>query len=138
MADLLFDNGADLFGDGGWVTDTHKMMLLDNTYTPSATDHFVSDVVAKEITAAGYGRWTVTTPARNVNTGTSKTEYSCDQPSFGTMAAGQTARYVALFRFITNDAASPLIAVYDIGATDTADVNPVLGSGRIIALLSQI
>jgi hypothetical protein len=39
---------------GELVSNTHKIMLLKNTYTPNADHKFVSDLVAHECDATGY------------------------------------------------------------------------------------
>ena len=102
-------------------TDTIKVMLLDNTYSPdttdsSATEH-VDDVSAKEvITGTTYtGPITLTTPTVTISGGV--TTFDADDVSIGVDASGFTnARYIVLYKDSGVEATSPLVAVGDLGS----------------------
>lgn len=128
MADLIYDYGLDEWRT--WTTGTFEWMGLQDTYTPSRTHHYVSDVNTHEIGVSGYARDTVTTPARTVNTTLHRITYDCDDPNFGSPVAGETVGYVVLYQLVTNDSDSILLALYDIGdfATDGGLFSPVIGA----------
>lgn len=134
MANAFFDSGLDQLGE--WEVSTFRVLLATTSYTFDVTDVFVADLVADELASAGYARATISTPVRNVNTSLNRIEYQCDSPlSFGTPAIGGTYRWGILYKFVTNDAASPLVGAYDIGngsgiSTDGAALSiPVLAAG---------
>lgn len=112
----LFTYGADEMAT--WVSNTFKFGLLKGSgYVPDKDHHFVAALTpgSNEVSVAGYTRQTATTPVRTVNTSTDRIIYSCDTIDFGTPAAGQTVTGLFLYRHVTNDADSILIAYYDIG-----------------------
>lgn len=124
MSTLIYNQGLDLMQD--WTTGTYKFLLLKSSAAAFDRDmDFVADVVASsaEISASGYARDTVTTPTRTVSDVDNCTYYDCDDPDFGSIAAGQTVGRMVLFKFITNDASSLLIADFDLTDTPT-DGNP--------------
>lgn len=123
MANVIFTYGADKLG--AWTTSTYKFALMKSSYTPNSSHDFMDDVVAgsSEISVSGYSRVTASTKTRTPNTGQGRIYYNCDDPSFGSLAAGQTAGGVVLFQFVTNDADSIPIVFLDITnlATDALD-----------------
>lgn len=105
--------------------DTFKIMLLDNGHALNRAAHdFVSDVVADEVTGTNYARLTLTSPAvtgpvANVIT------WDATEPATPHWAQSGTgftdARYAVLFKFVTVDADSPIIAYHDF-VTDKGNV----------------
>ena len=97
-----------------------RVLLTTSAYTPSATTHeFVSDIT-NEVTGNGYARASLT--------GEAKTEVSpgvwmldSTDPTWTAAGGSIVARYWVLYAFITNDAASPLIA-YGLLDQTPADV----------------
>ena len=113
-------------------TDTLKMGLLKNTYTPNADHNFVDDVAANECDAtnytpgfAGAGRKTLTSPTVTEDTGTNRAVMDAADTGLSWTAIGgasnNTLRYAFVCKEVTNDAASPLIAVLDFGADKTTN-----------------
>lgn len=91
-----------------WTTDTYRWMLLQAPFAPAwNTQEFVADISADEVTGAGYSRFTATNNAVDVSE--LFPAYVTDDPSFGSVATGETATHVVLYREVTNDADSPLL-----------------------------
>jgi hypothetical protein len=128
MADLLYDYGLDEWRE--WDSGTYTWLALKSTYTPSRTHHFIADVVADEVTVAGYSRSPVSAPTRTVDTTLHRITYNCDDPNFGEPVAGETVGYVALAREVTDDADSVMLALYDISdfATNGGEIVPVVAA----------
>lgn len=123
MADVLHTAGLDQVNGS---TPLRALLLVD-TATPTSADVFVADVVADELGSAGYARVTSFTGAtRTVNSSPDRLEFSYDPPNFGTAAAGDDYRWLTLYKFITNDAASLLIASIDLGVLTTDGLPIVL------------
>ena len=117
MATTVYNRGLDELRD--FTTDTFRALLLDNIYTPDKDDDFVSDVSADELAGAGYARPTLGTKSRTIDDAQDRIEYAAADPDFGPIVAGETAQYMVVYRFVTNDADSILIACYDIGGVPT-------------------
>lgn len=102
---------------------TVKAMLLKNTYTPNADHKVVSDINSHECSVSGYtggfggaGRKTVGSKTVTENTGTDRAVFDCADPAtWVTLGAGNTLGYIAFIVEITNDAASRVVAVCDLG-----------------------
>jgi hypothetical protein len=129
MANGTYDYGLDELGAGQWSSGTFKFLLLKGSgYTFSRAHHFVSDLTpaSNESAASGYGRVTAASKGRTVDTTNHQIKYTCTDPAFGTIAAGDVISAMALFRFVTNDSDSILIAYYDLtDATTNGTAWPV-------------
>lgn len=131
MADLMYDYGLD---EGAtWATNTFRFLLLKGSgYAPSKAHHFVSSLTpgSNEVTVSAYARQTAASKARTVDAVNHRIVYSCANPDFGVLAAGETVSAMVLFRFVTNDADSILIAYYDLTdfPTDGTDFLVQLGT----------
>ena len=120
MADGAYNRGLDELAT--WTTNTFKFLLLKGSgYTFNKDHDYVSDLTpgSNEMTGTGYVRATAATKVRTINDSLDRITYDCDDPIFGSIAAGQTATAMVLFRFVTADSDSPLIAYYDIADTGT-------------------
>jgi hypothetical protein len=120
----------------GWVAETWKLMLLNNTHTPDAgTQQFVSDVVSKEITDTGIipvytaGGVAISGKASVANSN----NYFLDASDV-VIGPGATVnyRYGILFKDTGNQATSPIRAQIDfvtdqivVNGTSTIQWNPV-------------
>lgn len=125
----IYNNALDQLSDFQSASSGVYKWLLLQGHAFSATDHFVSDLVpgTNEISVSGYARINCTTRVRTVDSGLSRIELTCDNPSFGTLTTGQAPTAIVLYKFITNDAASILVGYDSAAATaDTADFNPFL------------
>lgn len=102
-------------------TDTMKALLLVNGHTVDLANHeFVADVVANEHAATGgYSRKTIATPSIGIVSG--KVRFDCAKIDFGDNVS-IAARYCAIYKEITNDADSPLLAIIDANADGAANV----------------
>lgn len=128
MAVTVYNGGLDLLGDGQWVAGDNRLLLLQGTgYTVNRDDDFVADLVpgTNEVTVTGYTRLAVDTPVRTPNDSTDRIVYSAVSPDFGTLDPGESCTALVLFRFVTNDADSLLIAYFPVSpAVDTGDIDP--------------
>jgi hypothetical protein len=120
VADLLYNRGADELT--AFTTSTYKFLLLKGSgYTPNKDHDYVADLTpaSNEVTVAGYARVTAATKTRTIDDTNDRITYDCDDPAFGSLTAGQTVSAMVLYRFVTNDADSILIAYYDLADTAT-------------------
>lgn len=123
MTTTVYNTGLDLLAP--WTTSTYRFLLLNDAgYAPNKDDDFVATLVpgTNEISVAGYSRQTAATKTRTVSDSLDRIVYDCDDPNFGTLTAGQNVTAMVLFKFVTNDADSPLICYYPIGPVATAGV----------------
>lgn len=137
MADGLYTRDLDILST--WAAGTFQFLLLKGTgYTFNPDHDFVSDLTpaSNEAAGVGYARVTAATKTRTVDDTNNWIAYDCDNPAFGSIAAGETITAMVLFRFVTNDAASPLIAYYDLGnvATDGAAFTPSLNATGLLKM----
>lgn len=105
-----------------------RVLLLKSSATYDATDEFVADVIAgsSEISVSGYARLTLT--GEVVNFSTPDAFFDANDPTTAALTAGQTIGAAVLFKFVTNDADSPVIAWFDGG------VFPVATSGGTLTI----
>lgn len=115
-----------LMGAGNAGSDTFKVMLLKNTYTPNKDHDLVSEINAHECDATGYtpgfagaGRKTLSSPTITVDDTNDRAVFDAADPATWTALGGatnNTLRYVAVIWENTSDAASIVLAVLDMGA----------------------
>lgn len=116
MASNVYTNATKLFGDGDidWLADTIRVMLLTAAFVPDLdADIFVADVVTDELVGAGYARITLAGKLSTKDNGNNRTDYIANNPVWAAIAAGETIGWAIVFKQITNDADSTLIAVLD-------------------------
>jgi hypothetical protein len=108
------------------TSDTLKVMLLGTSvpYTPDPDHRFVNSVAASEIAVANYtggfggsGRKALASRTLVTNDTNDRGEFDAADVVWTALGAGATIAYVVLFKELTSDALSPLIALFDI--TDT-------------------
>lgn len=107
-----------------WLNDTYYWLLLQDTWTPAPdTDEFVSNVDAEELSVGGYSPQTVTSPTINEDTAGDEAEFDCADPTFSSLASGQTIGHAAVAKQVgadtTTPADDPLLAVHDVTDTPT-------------------
>jgi hypothetical protein len=122
MANFVYDTGKNQFAKA--LTDpiaaTLKVMLLKSTHTPNqGGHHFVSDIVADEISVGGYARQTLTTKSVVEDDVNHFAFLKADPVIFTALVAGQTVGAAVLFRDTGSAATSPLLAYYDVADTPT-------------------
>jgi hypothetical protein len=95
-----------------WNTDTIKARLVASSFTPTKDDTSMTGY-----TAIGTDQ-TLTTPTFTENTTDDRIVYDADNATWTAVAGGSTVGWIAIFKFVTNDAGSTPIAIIDV--TDTA------------------
>lgn len=121
MPNFVYDRGYTDFLTGATVLllADLRVMLLNSSHVPTKTNRFVSDVVADEISAAGYARVRLTNKSIVEDNSGHSAYLSADDSVFPAMAAGQTFNYAVLYRNMGADGLSPLIALYVLPPTAT-------------------
>jgi len=111
-------------GDFLWKAaggSTIRAALVNSTYTPNFdTDEFVSVIGTNRVdsAAADVADEALTLADPTVDTGNNEVELDATNPiTYSAIDTSQTARAIAVFRFITNDAAS-LLLTYNQFASD--------------------
>lgn len=132
MSSNVYNSAMTLLLNGGLDWDSSssiKCLLVSGSYTPDKDHQFVADVVANELSGAGYtggyqGSGRKTLAARAVNKDNATDRVYCDDTADITWAAinAGTPAYAIVFREVTSDAASPLVACIEIS-------NPVPTNG---------
>ena len=114
-----------------WVTNTTDFYwALFSAFTFDRDDDNVTQVLATatEITAVGYARVATTGNTRTVNDTSDRIEYTCSNPSFGTLTTGQNITDIAMFFDATplSDATAIPIFHHNLGASiDTNFYDPM-------------
>jgi len=116
-----------LDGTIDFENDTIKLLLVDTSHTFTKSDEFVSDIVANEATnssGSGYERKTLTNASIALDTGNDRVEFDADDISYTAIDAGTIASAI-IYKEVTNDADSPLIADIDFTnlVTNGSDVD---------------
>ena len=104
-----------LDGTIDFENDTIKLLLVDTNHTFTKSHEFVSDIVANEASGTGYSRKTLANTSIALDAGNDRVEFDADDISYTALDAGTIASAI-IFKEVTNDADSPLIA--DIDFTD--------------------
>ena len=118
MASFVTNRGArDLSASTGgtaiaWATDTFRARLVASSVTPTKDDTSMTGY-----TAIGSDQ-TLGTKTFTEDTTNDRIVYDAADPTWTAVAGGSTVGWVAIFKFVTNDAGSTPIALIDV--TDTA------------------
>jgi len=104
-----------LDGTIDFENDTINVLLVDDNHSFTKSHEFVSDIVANEASGTGYSRKTLTNASISLDTGNDRVEFDADDISYTGLDAGTIASAI-LFKQVTNDSDSPLIA--DVDFTD--------------------
>lgn len=152
--DITFYNNYKLGqfdGDAGGVlsnmpvvfgTDTIKIMVLDDTFTPdllnSTTQEHLDNVSADEIaTATGY-TGPITLASETITETAGVVKYDALDVTIPEDGSGFTdARYVVFYKDSGAEATSPLICIGDLGANQSnvaGDLKFVWGAGGVFDL----
>lgn len=122
MANSLYDAGREEFLTGGidYSSDTIKMALMADTYTPNvSTDQFWSDVSSNVIGTPQ------TLSSKTATNGVA----DCSDVMFTGVGAGNNVDYIVLYKDTGTPSSSTLIALYD-----TATGLPFTSSGADIVI----
>lgn len=114
----FYNEGKGDLGTATWVAGgDYRLLLIDNagTYTFNADHDFVAGLTpgSNESTGTGYARKTLTGFAVTVDDANDWAEYDATDPTIYSGADFGVIQAAVVFRFVTNDAASPLICYLD-------------------------
>lgn len=124
--------------------DTIKVLLVTSSITVNEDHDVVSDIVAAEIAVTGYtggfggsGRKSLSTKTVTVNKTDNRGDFGAANLSWTALATGATIGGAVVFKELTNDASSPLIAFLALTNTPTngSDIN-LNFAGSIVLHLS--
>jgi hypothetical protein len=105
-----------------WDSDTIKVALLNNTYTPDQDAHnYYDDVVAYEVTGTGYtaGGLTLANKTNNYNSSTNVVILDADDLTWASSTI--TARYAVVYDATpATNATRPLIGYVDFGSDQSS------------------
>lgn len=105
-----------------WDTDTIKVALLTNAYTPDQDAHnYLDDVVANEVSGTGYtaGGNTLANKTNTYNAGTNVIVLDADDTTWSSSTI--TARYAVVYDATpATNATKPLIGYVDFGSDQSS------------------
>jgi hypothetical protein len=146
MAVVFYNRGKKEILDGtiDLVADTIKVMLVTSGYTPDPDHDFASSPAANELSGTGYasgfagaGRKTLASKAFAEDDANNRAEFDAADLSWTGIDAG-TAAAMVIYKHLTSDAASVLIAYIDTGGfpktTNGGDLNVTWNAEGIIQL----
>ena len=141
MASNLYNPGLEKLLDGtiAFESDTINVLLVDTSHTFTKTHEFVSDIVANEASGTGYARKTLANAAIALDAANDRVEFDADNPSYTALDAGTIAAAI-IFKQVTNDADSPLIAQIDFAdlVTNGSDVELQINSEGLFFVTNNI
>ena len=141
MASNLYNPGLEKLLDGtiSFESDTINVLLVDTSHTFDKTHEFVSDIVANEASGTGYARKTLANAAIALDAANDRVEFDADNPSYTALNAGTIAAAI-VFKNVTNDADSPLIAQIDFAdlVTNGSDVELQINSEGLFFVTNNI
>ena len=108
-----------------WVSDTIQALLVDSTYVFDPDHNFVADI-SGELTDGSYSRQTLGNKGVTEDDTNDEAVMTADPVDFGALT-NETPAGIVLFKFVTNDADSPLISFSDAGFGATAN-----GAGSVV------
>lgn len=115
-------DGSFDWDDGG---QTFRCLLTTSSYTPNVDHDFVSDVT-NELSGGGYARQDVSGRAVVLDDTNDRVDHDATNVSF-TIAG--SPKYAVIYRFVTVDGDSPLIAYYDLGSVTLTGVLTIKWNG---------
>lgn len=124
MASKLYGQflGQALNKEVDWDTDTIKVALLTNAYTPDQDAHnYFDDVVAYEVSGTGYtaGGATLSNKTNSYNAATNVITLDADDVTWASSTI--TARYAVVYDASpATDATKPLVGYVDFGSDQSS------------------
>jgi hypothetical protein len=120
MANFVYNRGLYKLATGANLGSLDlRVLLLKSTHAPNRDHNFVADIVADEISVAGYARQALAAETVTEDDAVDFAYLDADDPVFSGLAAGQTVGAMVLFIHTGNDATAELIAYYDLVDTLT-------------------
>lgn len=120
MASLIYNRGLQIVQDGSadLDTDTLKVMLLANTYTPDKDHNVLTDASTHEVTGTGYTAGGATLANVSVTEDDANDRVTVDADDVTWAAATITARYALIYDdTLVND---PLLYLFDFGSDQSS------------------
>lgn len=138
----MYNNGLLKVADRtiDFVNDTIRALLVDASYTFAATDVHVSDIT-HELSTTNYVRKDLAT--KSISAASNVTSFLADNVTWtalGPTSSGPTAAKAIVYKFISNDAGSLLIACIDFpdqtlnGSDFTLKWNGASSNGAVFTL----
>jgi hypothetical protein len=109
-----------------WASDTIRTLLVDSSYTFDPDSNFVADVSSDEVSDGSYARVTLSNKGVTEDDTNDLASLDADPADYGVLT-GVTPSGIVVFKFVTNDADSPLISFSDAGFGATAN-----GAGYVV------
>ena len=127
----VYDYGLDELN--AWESGSYKMLLINNaSFVTAKSNQYVTALSGSEVTATSYTRATLTSTVRTVDTTNHLIRYDANDPDFGSPVTGQSTYGMVLYKFVSADADSTLIAYFPF---DTPV--PTASSGFTVTLNSN-
>lgn len=128
MASNLFNPGLEKLMNGSidFTSDNIQILLVASGYTFSKAHEFVSDIT-NEVTnnsGTGYERKSLTGKSLALVAVEDRVAYDADNPSYTAIDTVEDLAAAIIFKQVTDDTDSPLIAIIDFPdlSTDGSDV----------------
>ena len=140
MANIIYNNAKSALNAYPWTSGTWKILLTTSSYTPDIDAHvYVSDVT-NELVGTGYVRKTLAGQAVSIDTGNDRADFKANNVTWTAIQAGTAAKAI-VYRFVTVDGDSPIIACLDItpatitnGGDFTLEWDGQLVNGRLFSI----
>jgi len=104
-----------------WDTDTIKVALLSNAYTPDQDAHdYFNDVSANEVTGTGYTSGGATLASKTITYDSGSNVITLDAADTTWSSSTITARYAVVYGSTGTSSTSPLIGYVDFGSDQSS------------------
>jgi len=123
MASKLYGNFLKLAlnKEVDWDTDTIKVALLSNAYTPDQDAHdYFNDVSANEVTGTGYTSGGATLASKTITYDSGSNVITLDAADTTWSSSTITARYAVVYGSTGTSSTSPLIGYVDFGSDQSS------------------
>jgi len=123
MASKLYGNFLNLAlnKEVDWDTDTIKVALLSNAYTPDQDAHdYFNDVSANEVTGTGYTSGGATLASKTITYDSGSNVITLDAADTTWSSSTITARYAVVYGSTGTSSTSPLIGYVDFGSDQSS------------------
>lgn len=118
MASVVYNRGKLLMLNGGvdFDTDDIRVLLVTSTYAVNADHDFVSDIT-NELSGGNYVRKALAGEVVTLDDANDRAFFDATDPVWTALqAAAGTPAAMVVFKFVTNDADSPLLAYCELTA----------------------
>ena len=140
MANVIYNNAKSALNANPWTSGTWQILLTTSSYTPDIDAHVYVAAVTNELIGTGYVRKTLAGQAVSVDTGNDRADFKANNVTWTAINAGTAAKAV-VFKFVSSDADSILVACLDItpatvtnGGDFTLEWDGQAASGRLFSI----